>query len=146
MVDKTWRNDWLKSKSVKHKIKTLADTSVNQCDHSAELAQEVGRLAKRALFKSVLNCCCTTPVTLSVPVPAQLPRDKTRTVWISSSVTKLYADSMWFVCPQLFFHCTLCPIGTVAGSYNCSTEDILLDLVFFSLFEELSLRTAGIME
>jgi hypothetical protein len=55
-------------------------------------------------------------------------------------------DSMWFVRPQLFFHCTLRPIGTVAGSYNSSDKDIPLDLVFFSPFEELRLRTAGIME
>jgi hypothetical protein len=55
-------------------------------------------------------------------------------------------DSMWFVCPQLFFHCTLRPIGTVAGRYNRPDEDIPLDLVFFSPFEELRLRTAGIME
>ncbi len=55
-------------------------------------------------------------------------------------------DSMWFVRPQLFFHCMLRPIGTAAGSYNSSVEDIPLDLVFFSPFEELRLRTAGIME
>ncbi len=42
--------------------------------------------------------------------------------------------------------CTLRPIGTVAGSYNRSDEDIPLDLVFFSPFEELRMRTAGIME
>ncbi len=53
---------------------------------------------------------------------------------------------MWFVRPQLFFHCTLCPIGTAAGSYNRSNEDIQLNLIFFSPFEELLLRTAGIME
>jgi hypothetical protein len=53
---------------------------------------------------------------------------------------------MWFVRPQLFFHCTLRPMGTVAGSYNSSEEDIQLELVFFSPFEELRLRTAGIME
>ena len=52
-------------------------------------------------------------------------------------------DSMWFVCPQLFFHCTLCPIGARVGWHNCCYEDIPLDLVFFSPFEEL---TAGIME
>ncbi len=55
-------------------------------------------------------------------------------------------DSMWFVRPQLFFHCTLRPIGTAAGSYNRSDEEIPLDLVFISPFEELRLRTAGIME
>ena len=55
-------------------------------------------------------------------------------------------DSMWFVLPQLFFHCTLCPIGTVAGHFNRSDKDIQLDLVFFSPFEELRLRTAGIIE
>jgi hypothetical protein len=46
-------------------------------------------------------------------------------------------DSMWLVCPQLFFHCMLRPIGTAAGRFNCSNEDIPLDLVFFSPFEEL---------
>ncbi len=72
MVDEKWRNDWLKLKSVKHKIKTLADARVNRCNHLAEPAQDVGRLAKRALFKSVWNCCCSSPVTRSVAsVPCQ---------------------------------------------------------------------------
>ncbi len=71
-VDKTWQNDWLKLNSVKHKIKTLADARLKRGDHLAWPAQEVGRLAKRALFKSVLNFCCTTPVTRSVAsVPCQ---------------------------------------------------------------------------
>jgi hypothetical protein len=39
---------------------------VYQRDRSAGPAQDVGRQAKRALFKSVLNCCCTAPVTRSV--------------------------------------------------------------------------------
>jgi hypothetical protein len=55
-------------------------------------------------------------------------------------------DSMWFVRPQLFFHCTLRPIGTAADSFNRSDEDILLNLIFFSPFEEPRLKTAGIME
>ncbi len=38
-------------KSVKHKIKTLADARLKRCDHLAKPAQEVGQLAKRALFK-----------------------------------------------------------------------------------------------
>jgi hypothetical protein len=55
---------------------------------------------------------------------------------------------MWLVRPQLFFHCTLRPIGTAADRVNCSDEDIPLNLVFFNPFqvEELHLRTAGIME
>ena len=55
-------------------------------------------------------------------------------------------DSMWFVRPQLFSHCMLRPIGTAAGRYNRSDEDIPLDLIFFSPFQELRLRTAGIIE
>ncbi len=62
----------------------------------------------------------------------------------TESLFDLY--SMWFVRPQLFFHCTLHPIGTVAGCFNRSNEDIPLYLVFFSPFEELHLKTAGIME
>jgi hypothetical protein len=48
---------------------------------------------------------------------------------------------MWFVHPQLFFHCTLRPIGTVTGSDNSSYEDIQLNLVFFSPFEKLRLES-----
>ncbi len=55
-------------------------------------------------------------------------------------------DSMWFVRPQLFFHCTLRPTGASVGSYNSWDEDIQLNLVFFSFFQEHRLRTAGIME
>ena len=55
-------------------------------------------------------------------------------------------DSMWFVRPQLFFHYSLCPISARVGGHNRCDEDIPLDLVFFSPFEELCLRTAGIME
>ena len=55
-------------------------------------------------------------------------------------------DSMWFVRPQLFFHCTLRPIGARVGGHNRCDEDIPLDLIFFSPFEELCLRTAGFME
>ena len=57
-----------------------------------------------------------------------------------------YQDSMWVVRPQLFFHCTLRSIGARVGGHNSCDEDIPLDLVFFSPFEELRLRTAGIME
>jgi hypothetical protein len=42
-------------------------------------------------------------------------------------------------------HCMLCPIGTAAGRFNRLDKDIPLDLVFFSPFEELRLRTAEIM-
>jgi hypothetical protein len=55
---------------------------------------------------------------------------------------KLFPANAW----MKFFHCTLSPISTVAGSINRSDEDIQLDLIFFSSFEELRLRTAGIME
>ena len=55
-------------------------------------------------------------------------------------------DSMWFVRPQLFFHCSLRPIGARVGGHNRCDEDIPLDLIFFSPFGELRLKTAGIME
>ena len=38
------------------------------------------------------------------------------------------------------------PIGAEVGSYNRCDEDIPLNLIFFSPFEELCLRTVGIME
>ncbi len=64
-VDKTWRNEWQKLKSVEHKIKTLDDARLKRCDHSAGPGQEVGQQAKRALFISA-------PVTRSVAsVPCQ---------------------------------------------------------------------------
>jgi hypothetical protein len=39
-------------------------------------------------------------------------------------------DSMWFVHPQLLFHCVLCPIGARVGGYNSCTKDIQLYLIF----------------
>ena len=53
---------------------------------------------------------------------------------------------MWVVRPQLFFHCMLRPISARVGGRNRCDEDIPLDLFFFSPFEELRLKTAGIME
>ncbi len=53
---------------------------------------------------------------------------------------KLFPANAW----MKIFHCTLRPIGTVAGSINRSDEDIPLDLIFFSPFEVLRLRTAGV--
>ena len=55
-------------------------------------------------------------------------------------------DSLWVVRPQLFFQCTLRPINAAKGRYNCSPDDIDLDLVFFSAFEDLRLHTSGTME
>ncbi len=55
---------------------------------------------------------------------------------------KLVPANAW----MKFFHCTLRPIGTVAGSINSSDEDIQPYLIFFSPFEELRLRTAGIID
>jgi hypothetical protein len=57
---KLWRTEKLVQST---KLKLLLMPRVNRRDHSGELAQDVGRQAKRALFKSVLNCCCTAPVT-----------------------------------------------------------------------------------
>jgi hypothetical protein len=66
---KLWRT---KSLARSTKLKLLLMPRVNRRDHSAGPAQDVGRQAKRALFKSVWNCCCTTPATLSVAsVPCQ---------------------------------------------------------------------------
>ena len=55
---------------------------------------------------------------------------------------KLFPANGW----MKFSHCTLCPIGTGGGSINRSDEDIQLYRIFFSPFEELRLRTAGIIE
>ncbi len=55
---------------------------------------------------------------------------------------KLFPANAW----MKFFHCTLHPIGTVAGIFNSSDEDIPLDLIFFSPFEEPRMRTNWIME
>jgi hypothetical protein len=60
---KLWRTESL-SRSTK--LKLLLMPRVNRRDHSAGPAQIVSRQATRALFKSVLNCCCTAPVTRSV--------------------------------------------------------------------------------
>ncbi len=68
------------------------------------------------------------------------------TICFVRDMTQPQVSILCFVRPQLFFHCTLRPTGTVAGRYNRSDEDIPLNLVFFSPFEDFRLRTAGIME
>ena len=55
-------------------------------------------------------------------------------------------DSMWVVRPQLFFTCTVRPPHATRGRHNKYAEDIALNLVFFSAFEDLGLRTTGTME
>jgi hypothetical protein len=55
-------------------------------------------------------------------------------------------DSMWIVRPQLFFSCTVRPLTARVDSYNNSPDDIPLDLVFFSAFEDLCLQFTGTME
>ncbi len=54
-------------------------------------------------------------------------------------------DSTWFVRPQLFFT-DVRPLNATRGRYNRYSEDISLDLVFFSAFEDLRLQTSGTME
>jgi hypothetical protein len=64
---------------------------------------------------------------------------------VASSISD--PDSMWIVLPQLFFKCTLRPLNaTKHDSYFHCPEDIHLNMVFFSAFEDLRLRTTGAME
>ena len=55
-------------------------------------------------------------------------------------------DSVWIVRPQLYFQCTVRPLNAVKGRYNRYSDEITLDLVFFSPFEDLHLQTSGTME
>jgi hypothetical protein len=47
---------------------------------------------------------------------------------------------------SIFFPCTLRPIHATKGRYNRYSEDIDVDLFFFSAFEDLRLHTSGTME
>ena len=44
----------------------------------------------------------------------------------------------------MYMLCTY--IGAVTGRFNSSDKDIPLDLIFFSPFEELRIKAAGVME
>jgi len=55
-------------------------------------------------------------------------------------------DSVWIVRPQLFFQCTVHPLNAAKRPYNRYSDEITLDLVFFSAFEDLHLQTTGTME
>ena len=84
------------------------------------------------------DCVATIP-----PHPHYIgPRDAQYDVAASISDP----DSMWIVRPQLYFSCTLRPLNAAVDRYNNSSEDIPLDLVFFSAFEDLLLRITGTME
>ena len=53
---------------------------------------------------------------------------------------------MRIVLPQLFFQCTVRPLQAKADNFGRCPEDIPLDLVFFSAFEDLRLQMTGTME
>ena len=58
-------------------------------------------------------------------------------------------DSVWFVRPQLFFNCSFRPRGAAPAPHHRWTrgpDDIDCSLVFFSIFDDLRLRTKGVME
>ena len=61
-----------------------------------------------------------------------LPRN-----WLSGLQTTIHT---------VFIHCMRCPINARVGSSNRCDKDIPLNLIFFSPFEVLRLKTAGIME
>ncbi len=55
-------------------------------------------------------------------------------------------DSLWIVRPQLFFQCTVRPLQARADGYGRCPDDIPLDLVIFSAFEDQRLQMTGTME
>jgi hypothetical protein len=55
-------------------------------------------------------------------------------------------DSVWIVRPQLFFQCTVRPLNATKGGCNSYSDEITLDLVFFSAFEDLHPQTSGTIE
>ncbi len=65
------------------------------------------------------------------------PQVSTLCSWSSNTSACLDRQPIWRGSILLLSTC---------GSYNRSDEDILLNLVFFSAFDELRLRTTGIME
>ena len=63
---------------------------------------------------------------------------------VASSISD--PNSMWIVRPQLFFQCTLRPLNATLGRYKVCSGDIPLNLVFFSAYDDLRLRSTGTME
>jgi hypothetical protein len=49
---------------------------------------------------------------------------------------------VWYERPQLFFNCTLCPIGAKESLYSASE----VSLVYFSTFEPIALTPDSIMQ
>jgi hypothetical protein len=57
----------------------------------------------------------------------------------------LTGDSVvWYVCPQLFFNCTLCPTGLKASVHSGSHKEV--SLVYFRTFEPIDLTPDSIMQ
>jgi hypothetical protein len=51
---------------------------------------------------------------------------------------------VWYTRPQLFFNCTLCPIGLKASVHSGSHKEV--SLVYFSTFEPIDLTPDSIMQ
>ena len=71
------------------------------------------------------------------------PHSRTTLVTGVLITTSLHPDSWWIVRPQLFFTCTVRFPHAKRGPHNKNPEDVPLNLVFFSAFEDLRQRTAG---
>jgi len=68
---------------------------------------------------------------------------------IAKEIDYVPFDDCWYAHTQLFFQCHLRPSGgrpPKNPSYKIGPDDLLVNLVFFSTFEELNLPIHGPME
>ncbi len=88
------------------------------------------------------SCCAKDCVVLLAPYP------NNRNPVESFSVTTdfdLQGDGLvWYVRPQPFFNCPLCPTGAKGTMYSASLKEV--SLVYFSTFEPIDLTPDSIMQ
>ncbi len=65
---------------------------------------------------------------------------------ITEDIDDVLLKDCWYARPQLFFQCHLRPTGgrqPKSQSYKIGPDDLMFNLVFFSMFEELNLPIHG---
>ncbi len=88
------------------------------------------------------SCCEQDCVVLLAPYPNNLNR--VETFKVTTNFDLQGGCLVWYVCPQLFFNCTLCPIGAKGPGYRASHKEV--SLVYFSTFKPINLTPDSIMQ
>ncbi len=87
------------------------------------------------MISYVMSCCEQDCVVILAPYPNN--PNPVESFNIKTDFDLTVDGLIWYVRPQLFFNCTLCPTGLKASAHSGSHKEV--SLVYFSTFEPIDL-------